>query len=99
MSLAITQWMGKGKYFAQQIHENKRYLLCHGHLPPPKVYKKAGQYILLNNQDVLQKVHVYLATQKLGTITPHFLCKQVNEVILPTLRKVLPSENALQSVG
>ena len=28
---------------------------------------------------------MYLAAQKLGTITPQFLCKEVNEVILPTL--------------
>ena len=77
--------MGKGGYFACQIHENKCYLLHHGHLPPPKVYKKGGQYTLLDSQDVPQKVHVYLAVQKLGTITPKFLCKQVNKVILPTL--------------
>ena len=28
---------------------------------------------------------MYLAAQKLGTITLQFLCKEVNEVILPTL--------------
>ena len=84
-SCAIAQQMGKGKYFARQIRENECYLLCHGHLPPPKIYAKGGQYTLLDNQDVLQKVHMYLAAQKLGTITPQFLCKEVNKVILPTL--------------
>ena len=31
---------------------------------------------------------VYLPTQKLGTITPHLLCKHVNNVILPILELI-----------
>ena len=41
---------------------------------------------MLDNQDILQKVHMYLAAQKLGTISPDLLCKHVNKVILPTLQ-------------
>ena len=77
--------MGKNKYFACQICENERHLLLHSHLPHPKSQKKGSQWTLLDNQDILQKVHVYLAAQKLGTITPHLLCKHVNNVILPIL--------------
>lgn len=84
-SLAIARRMGKDKYFARKIRENERFLLCHGHLPQPKVRKKGGQWTLLDNQDILQKVRVYLASQKLGTITPNLLCKHVNDIILPTL--------------
>ena len=84
-SLAIAQYMGKDKYFAWKICENKRFLLCHSHLPPSKAFKKGGQWTLLSNPDILQKIHVYLASQKLGTITSNLLCKHVNNDILPTL--------------
>ena len=84
-NLAIAQCMGKDKYFAQKIHENEQLLPCHGHLPPSKAFKKGGQWTLLSNPDILQKLCVYLALQKLGTTTPNLLCKHVNNVILPTL--------------
>ena len=85
MSVAIAWKMGKNKYFAQQICENEHHLLLHGHPLNSKAHKKGGQWTLLDNQDVLQKVCVYLATQKLGTIIPLLLCKHVNSSILPTL--------------
>ena len=75
----------QNKYFACQIHKDKCHLLLHGHLPHPKSQKKGSQWTLLDNQDILQNICVYLAAQKLGTITPHLLCKHVNNVILPTL--------------
>ena len=84
-SNAIAFQMGKGPSFTRQIHENKYYLLCHHHLPPPKKYLKGGQWALLDNQDVFQKVCIYPAAQKLGTISPHQLCKHVNKIILPAL--------------
>jgi len=30
-------------------------------------------------------MHIYLATQTLGTVMPHTLCKHINAVILPVL--------------
>ena len=101
-SRAIAWHMGKDKYFAWNIHENEWFLLCHGHLPPPKACKKGGQCTLLNNQDVLQKVCIYLTAQKLGTNTPNLLCKHINDIIFPTLeltKKNLPHVSILQSVG
>ena len=44
-----------------------------------------GQYTLLDNETVLLGVQQYLAAQSLGSITPHQLCKHVNEVILPAI--------------
>ena len=85
-SKKIAKRMGKNEYFARQIHANEEYLHRHHHLPPPKQHLKGGQWTLLDNQDILQKVHVYLAAQKLGTISPDLLCKHVNKVILPTLQ-------------
>jgi len=88
-SLAIARCMGKGKangaYFACQIRQNKSYLLQHRHLPPTKKGAWNGQYMLLDNETVLQGVWVYLAAQNLGTITPLELCRHINEVILPAL--------------
>ena len=83
--LGIAWCMGKDKYFSWKIHENEQFLLHYGHLPPPKTCKRGGQWTLLDNQDVLQKVHIYLTAQKLGTITPNLLCKQVNDIIFSTL--------------
>jgi hypothetical protein len=34
---------------------------------------------------VLHDVHIYLATQSLGTISPCVLCHHVNNIILPAL--------------
>ena len=84
-SITISQCMGKGPHFAHQIHENEKCLLCHHHLPLSKAGKKGGPAFLLDNEDVLHAVGVYLITQKLGTITPFILCKHVNSVILPGL--------------
>ena len=77
--------MGKGPYFACQIRENKKCLLHHQHLPLSKAGKQGGPASLIDNEDVLRAVQVYLATQKLGTITPFILCQHVNSVILPAL--------------
>jgi hypothetical protein len=84
-SIAIAQHMGKGPYFARQIRKNEKCLLRHHRLPLSKAAKKGGPATLLDNEDVLCAVRVYLATQKLGTITPFLLCKHVNTVILPAL--------------
>ena len=78
--------MGKNEYFTWQIHANEEYLRRHHRLPPPKQHLKGGQWTLLDNQDILQKVRMYLAAQKLGTISPDLLCKHVNKAILPTLQ-------------
>jgi len=61
--------MGKGIYFAWQIHHHELYLLKHHHLPPHKEYTWNGQYLLLNNEAILNNVHIYLAAQSLGTVT------------------------------
>ena len=84
-SIAIARWMGKGGYFARQIRQNERYLLQHQRLPPSKAGAYHGQYTLLDNENVLHAVRRYLAAQDLGTITPHQLCRNVNDVILPAL--------------
>jgi hypothetical protein len=84
-SLAIARRMGKGGYFARQIRRNERYLLQHQRLPPSKAGAYHGQYTLLDNENVLHAVRRYLAAQDLGTITPHQLCRNVNDVILPAL--------------
>jgi len=44
-----------------------------------------GQYSLLNNEVILNNVHIYLAAQSLGTVTPQMLCHHVNQIILPAL--------------
>ena len=77
--------MGKGPYFACQIRHNELYLLKHHHLPPRKEYTRHGQYSFLDNETVLHNVHVYLAAQSLGTVTPRTLCHHTNKVILPAL--------------
>jgi hypothetical protein len=84
-SIAIARRMGKGGYFACQIRRNERYLLQHQQLPPSKAGAYHGQYTLLDNENVLHAVRRYLAAQNLGTITPHQLCRNVNDVILPAL--------------
>jgi len=61
VSIAIAYWVGKGIYYACQIHYNELYLLKHHHLPPCKEYTWHGQYSLLDNEAVLHDVHVYLA--------------------------------------
>ena len=80
-SLAIAQCMGKGPYFTQQICNNEKCFVHHHHLPLPKARKSGGPESLLENEDVLHAVQVYLATQKLGSITPLLLCKHINSVI------------------
>ena len=84
-SIAIARRMGKGGYFARQIRQNERYLLQHQQLPPSKAGTYHGQYTLLDNENVLHAVRRYLAAQDLGIITPHQLCRNVNDVILPAL--------------
>ena len=84
-SIAIARRMGKGGYFARQICQNERYLLQHQRLPPSKAGAYHGQYTLLDNENVLHAVRRYLAAQDLGIITPHQLCRNVNDVILPAL--------------
>lgn len=64
--------MGKGPYFARQIRENEKCLLRHHRLPLSNAGKKGGPASLLDNEDVLRAVRVYL-------------CKHVNSVILPAL--------------
>ncbi|EGO18931.1 hypothetical protein SERLADRAFT_443479 [Serpula lacrymans var. lacrymans S7.9] len=84
-SLAIAYRMGKGPYFARQIRENARYLLRHQRLPLSLRSAQNGQYMLLDDENVLQVVRSYLAAQAIGTITPFELCRHVNNVIIPTL--------------
>jgi len=84
-SIAIAQPMGRGLYFACQIGENEKCLLCHHHLSLSEAGRKGGLATLLDNEDILHTVRVYLTMQKLGTITPFLLCKHINSVILPAL--------------
>ncbi len=84
-STAIAHRMGKGPYFARQIRYTELYLLKHRHLPPHKVHAREGHHSLLDNESVLHKVRVYLATCVLGNVTPHALCQHVNGVVLPAL--------------
>ena len=77
--------MGKGAYFACQIRHLELYLLQHHRLPPPRTYTQHGQHSLLNNKAIHHCVNTYLASQPLGTITPHTFAQHLNEVILPTL--------------
>jgi hypothetical protein len=77
--------VGKDQYHACQIRANEKYLLKHGRLPPSKRELHRGQHTLLDNPTILLGVHKYLAAQGLGTITPHELCKHVNEAICPAL--------------
>jgi hypothetical protein len=44
-----------------------------------------GHHTLLDNEVVLHDVHMYLAAQALGTVTPRRFCQHVNQVILPAL--------------
>ena len=85
-SIAVASRMGKGSYFARQIHHNTLYLQQYHHLPPPKVYAQNGYCMLLNNESILHDVHAYLAAQSLGTVSPCALCHHINNVILPALR-------------
>jgi len=84
-SLAVARHMGKGPYFACQVHENEAYLIQYKWLPLTKAGAFRSQYSLLENNTIRQSVHVYLAIQKLGEITPKELCQHVNNVILPAI--------------
>src|SRR5882762_9384685 len=84
-NIAISQCIGKGPYFSHQICENEKCLLHHHRLPLSKAGRKGGLATLLDNEDVLHTVQVYLGMQKLSTTTPFLLCKQINSVILPVL--------------
>jgi hypothetical protein len=84
-SLAIASRMGRGPYFAHQIRHTELYLLKYRRLPLPKAFSRNGHHSLLDNEVVLHDVHVYLATQALGLVTPLSLCQHVNNVILPAL--------------
>ncbi|EIN06656.1 hypothetical protein PUNSTDRAFT_72602 [Punctularia strigosozonata HHB-11173 SS5] len=85
-SLAIAKSMGKKPHFARRIRRNEHYLLRHHHLPLPRCRTRhGGQHSLLDNEDVMQKVRVYLAAKNLGDITPRSLMREVNNVIAPAL--------------
>ena len=85
VSIAIARRMGKGPYLACKIRHTELYLLKHRCLPLPKSYAQGGHHSLLDNEAVLHDVHIYLATQTLGTVTPLSLCQHINAVILPAL--------------
>ena len=84
-SLAIARQMGKGPYFARQIRQNELYLLKNQHLPPHKSFAQHGHHTLLDNETILHDVHIYFASQALGTVSPQILCQHVNNIILPAL--------------
>lgn len=88
-SLAIARCCGKGdsdgSYFAWQICTNEYYLLKHGLLLLSKKDGLHGHLTLLDNENVVLGVHKYLAAQSLGSITTNAFCKEINEVIVPTL--------------
>ena len=85
VSIAVTNWMGKGSYFAHQICHNTLYLQQYHHLPPPKVYAWNGYRMLLNNESILHDVRAYLAAQSLGAVSPCTLCHHINNIILLAL--------------
>ncbi|KAF8587728.1 hypothetical protein K439DRAFT_1652205 [Ramaria rubella] len=84
-SIAVAKSVGKGPYFARKI----RLLTCYiGHfctLPPTMAGKHNAHPSLLNNEWIAQAVRRYLTILADGEITPQTLCKQVNNVIIPTL--------------
>ena len=84
-SIVVAHRMGKGPYFARQIHYTELYLLKNHHLPPQKVHSREGHHSLLDNESVLHDVCVYLASHDLGSITPWMLCQHVNDILLPVL--------------
>jgi hypothetical protein len=84
-SLAIARRLGKDQYCARQIRENERYLVRHGRLPPSKRELRHGQFTLLDNPAVVQRIRTYLAAQALGAMTPLELCRHVNRTICPAL--------------
>ena len=62
------------------------YLKQHQHLPPPKSYTRGGYHTLLDNESILHDMHIYLAAQSLGTVSPCMLCHHVNDIILLALQ-------------
>ncbi|KIY43213.1 hypothetical protein FISHEDRAFT_62857 [Fistulina hepatica ATCC 64428] len=84
-SQKVTAQIGKGPYFARQIRKNARLLIERGYLPMSKVERRKGYHTLIDNENVHHGVHVYLAAQNLGTISPHELYKHLQTVLLPAL--------------
>ena len=70
----LNQWLSMTK-----IH------VCWCSVQTKIVFLQFRKHFLVNSVQSRHLFKMYLAAQKLGTITPKFLCKQVNEVILPTL--------------
>ena len=97
-SIVIAYLIGKGPYFAFQICHNEMYLMKHHCLSPHKEYMQHGQHLLLDNEAVLHNMHVYLAAQFLGTVTPWEFCYHVNHIILPALgvQGVITNQTAQQ---
>jgi len=53
--------------------------------------------LLLDNKAILHNIHVYLAAQSLGSVTPLTLFHHVNQVVLPALGiKAAISESTAQ---
>lgn len=73
------------KNFARKIRSQSRFLLKHGFLPPYRRGNHSSHTSLLDNEAVRIKIHAYLATLKVGTITPRKLRDQLIKTILPTL--------------
>jgi hypothetical protein len=84
-SIAIAHRMGRGLYFACQIHCHELYLIKHHQLSPCKGYTWKGQYLVLDNEAVLHSMYIYLAAQSLGTVTLLLLSQHVNDTLLPAL--------------
>ncbi|KAF8584145.1 hypothetical protein K439DRAFT_1616933 [Ramaria rubella] len=85
-SLTAACCMGRGPYFAHKLREIEPYVLKNHALPPSKTHAHNQQLTLLDNETVRLNICKYLVSLKLGDITPLTFMKQVNTVILPSLR-------------
>lgn len=84
-SMVAAKQLGCGPSFACKLCELEPYILRHGRLPPPKKQACVEQKMLLNNEYIVQTLRNYLATLKVGEITPQQFTKHVNLMVLPFL--------------
>ncbi|KAF8578546.1 hypothetical protein K439DRAFT_1648756 [Ramaria rubella] len=96
-SIAVAKSVGKGPYFARKIRSLTHYIGHFHTLPPTTAGKHNTHPSLLNNEQIAQAVCRYLTILADGEITPQALCKQVNNVIIPTLSLDLAGAKILES--
>ncbi|KAL5512106.1 hypothetical protein ACEPAG_3627 [Sanghuangporus baumii] len=84
-SLKVVRQMGKGPYFARQTRFNTKYIEAHKKLPPYTRGKYGRHASWLDNEDILQKVKVYLVTEQPGEVKPRKLRRFFLNEVLPRL--------------